>query len=100
VQVASPDDLFLYAKSASSLLEAGLDRPLEVAAAAAFCLLTATLLVLPLVALAVVGQERLLPLLERCKGWLFEKAELIVTAISLGLAGYLGWQGVEGLLLG
>jgi hypothetical protein len=100
VQVASPDDLFLYAKSAASLLEAGLNQPLEVAAAAAFCLLTATLMVLPLAALAVVGQERLVPVLERSKRWLFEKAELIVTTISLALAAYLGWQGIEGLLLG
>lgn len=100
LQVASPDDLFLYARSAASVLEAGLDRPLEVAATAVFCLLTAALLVLPLAALALLGQERLVPVLERSKRWLFEKAELFVGAISLALAGYLGWQGVEGLLLG
>ncbi|WP_216902677.1 GAP family protein [Synechococcus sp. CCY 9618] len=100
VQVASPDDLFLYAKTAASLLEAGLNRPLEVASAGVFCLLTGTLLVLPLTALAVVGQERLLPLLQGSKAWLFDRAGIIVATISIGLAGYLGWQGIEGLQLG
>jgi hypothetical protein len=100
VQLASPDDLFLYAKTAASLLEAGLSRPLEVVSAGVFCLLTATLLVLPLAALAVVGQERLLPVLERARLWLFGNAESIVATISMGLAAYLGWQGIEGLRMG
>ncbi len=97
VQLASPDDLFLYARTAASLLEAGLNRSLEVVSTGVFCLLTGTMLVVPLAALAVVGQERLTPVLQAGKGWLFENAELIVAAISIGLAAYLGWQGIEGL---
>jgi hypothetical protein len=100
VQVASPDDLFLYARTAASLLEAGLNRPLEVVSTVLFCLVTGTLLVLPLAGLAVVGQERLLPVLNAAKTWLFGNAEPIVASISIGLAVYLGWQGVEGLRVG
>ncbi|KEF41791.1 MAG: cytochrome C biosynthesis protein [Cyanobium sp. CACIAM 14] len=100
LQVSSPDDLFLYTRTAASLLEAGLDQPLEVVSAAVFCLITASLLALPLAGLAVVGQERLLPVLQAGKVWLFLNAELLVAVISLGLATYLGWQGIEGLRMG
>ncbi|MDM7953585.1 MAG: GAP family protein [Cyanobium sp. CZS 25K] len=100
VQVSSPDDLFLYAKTAASLLEAGLSRPLEVVSTAFFTLFTGILLLLPLAGLLLVGQERLVPVLQTGKGWLFANAELIVAAICIGLAAYLGWQGVEGLRVG
>jgi hypothetical protein len=100
VQVASPDDLFLYARTAASLLEAGLSRSREVLTTAAFSLFSGTLLLLPLAGLVVVGQERLLPVLQAGKLWLFENAEGIVAAICFALAVYLGWQGVEGLRAG
>ena len=100
VQVASPDDLFLYARTAASLLEAGLSRSREVLTTAAFSLFSGTLLLLPLAGLVVVGQERLLPVLQAGKLWLFENAEGIVAAICLALSVYLGWQGVEGLRAG
>ena len=100
VQVSIPDDLFLYAKSAASLLEAGLSWPREVITTAVFSLCTGTLLLLPLGGLALVGQERLLPVLQAGKGWLFHNAELIVAVLCMGLAGYLGWQGICGLRAG
>ena len=100
IQVSSPDDLFLYAKSAASLLEAGLGGTRELITTGVFSLFTGTLLLLPLAGLALVGQERLLPLLQAGKAWLFANAELIVAAICFGLAAYLGWQGIEGLRAG
>lgn len=99
LQVASPDDLFLFAKSAASLLEAGLNRSQELLATAVFSLVSSVLLLLPLLTLLVLGQERVLPLLRRGKEWLFARGDLLVGLVSVALAGYLGWQGVEGLNL-
>ena len=99
LQVASPDDLFLFAKTATSLLAAGLDRGTEVLATAVFSLVSASLLLTPLLALLLVGPERILPLLERGKQWLFAKGDLLVGLVSVALALYLGWQGIEGLQL-
>ena len=67
--------------------------------AALFCLVSA-LLLLPLLALALAGSDRVLPLLEAGKRWLFSRGDLMVAGVSLPLAGYLGWQGIEGLQLG
>jgi len=99
LQVASPDDLFLFAKSASSLLSAGLGRGQELLATGVFSLVSASLLLLPLMALLLAGPERMLPLLERGKQWLFAKGDLLVGLVSVALAVYLGWQGIEGLRL-
>ena len=49
--------------------------------------------------LLLVGPERILPLLERGKQWLFAKGDLLVGLVSVALALYLGWQGIEGLQL-
>lgn len=100
LELASPDNLFLLAKAAGGLLAAGLGTGQEVIAAALFCLLSASLLLLPLLALPVAGSDRVLPLLEAGKGWLFSRGDLVVALVSLALAGYLGWQGIEGLQLG
>ena len=97
--MASPDDLFLFAKSASSLLSAGLGRGQELLATGIFSLVSASLLLLPLLALLLAGPERILPLLERGKQWLFAKGDLLVGLVSVALAVYLGWQGIEGLRL-
>jgi hypothetical protein len=99
LQVASPDDLFLFAKTATSLLAAGLGRGTEVLATAVFSLVSASLLLTPLLALLLVGPERILPLLELGKQWLFAKGDLLVGLVSVALALYLGWQGIEGLRL-
>ena len=97
LELASPDDLFLLAKAAGSLLEAGLSTTQEVLDAALFCLLSGLLLLLPLLTLMLGGHERVLPLLEGGRRWLFSRGDLVVGLLSLALAGYLGWQGIEGL---
>lgn len=99
LQLASPDDLFLLAKTAGSLLEAHLGPGPELLATAVFCLMSAVLLLLPLLALLLLGPQRVLPVLRRGKDWLYARGDLLVGLVSLGLAAYLGWQGVEGLIL-
>ena len=100
VQVVSPDDLFLYAKASGNLLAAGLDRSREWLVGGFFTLSTALLLLVPLLALAVLGRERVIPGLEGGKSWLLRNADPLVGLVSLALAVYLGWQGIEGLRLG
>jgi hypothetical protein len=100
LEVASPDDLFLFAKTAGSLLAADLDQGQEVLATGVFSLVSASLLLTPLLALALAGPERVVPLLERGKQWMFAKGDLLVGLVSVALAGYLGWQGIQGLQLG
>lgn len=99
IQVISPDDIFLYAKTGGSLLAAGFNRPEELVAVLLFCLASGLLLLVPLSALLVVGQERLQPWLERGKAWLYARADTLVGVVSLALAVYLGVQGVQGLRL-
>ena len=99
LEVASPDDLFLFAKTAGSLLAANLGRGSEVLATGVFSLVSASLLLTPLLALLLAGPKRILPLLERGKQWLFAKGDLLVGVVSVALAVYLGWQGIEGLRL-
>jgi len=99
LQVASPDDLFLFAKTAGSLLAAGLGRGAEVLVTGMFSLVSASLLLTPLLALLLAGPERVLPLLERGKQWLFARGDLLVGLVSVALALYLGWEGIEGLRL-
>lgn len=99
IQVISPDDVFLYAKAGGSLLAAGFGRPEEVVAVLLFCLATGLLLLVPLAALLLLGQERLQPWLERGKAWLYARADTLVGLVSLALAVYLGAQGIEGLRL-
>ena len=100
LELASPDDLFLLARTAGSLLEAGLGRTGELTGAALFTLASTALLLLPLLALLLLGQERMLPRLRSGQQWLFNRGDLLVALVSLGLAGYLGWQGIAGLRLG
>jgi hypothetical protein len=100
VQVVSPDDLFLYAKASGNLLAAGLNRSREWFVGGVFTISTALLLLVPLLALALLGQERVIPSLERGKSWLLRNADPLVGLVSLALAVYLGWQGIEGLRLG
>ncbi|MEI8250975.1 MAG: GAP family protein [Synechococcus sp. ELA057] len=99
IQVISPDDLFLYAKAGGSLLAAGLGEPQELVGTLLFALATTTLLLIPLAALLLLGQEKLQPWLLSGKQWLFSRADTLVALVSLGLAVYLGAQGVEGLRL-
>jgi hypothetical protein len=96
IELVSPDDLFLFAKAASALLASGLSRPQEALCAAAFTVASSLALLLPFLAV-LVGREQVLPLLERGKLLLFARGDLLVGALSLVLAGYLGWQGIEGI---
>lgn len=85
LEVISPDDLFLFAKTASALLAAGLNRLQEALYTAGFTVAASLALLIPFLAV-LIGRQRALPLL--------------VGGLSLVLAGYLGWQGIEGLQLG
>ena len=100
VQVVSPDDLFLYAKASGLLLASGLGRGSEWLVAGLFTLSTALLLLLPLLALLLLGRERVVPALQGGKTWLLHNADPLVGVVSLALAAYLGWQGIEGLRIG
>jgi hypothetical protein len=100
LEVARPDALFLFAKTAGSLLTAGLGTGTELLATGLFSLVSASLLLIPLLTLVLAGPERVLTLLERCKQWLFSQGDLLVGLVSVSLAVYLGWQGIEGLRLG
>jgi len=100
LELASPDDVFLLAKTAGSLLQAGLGLGGELLATAVFTLVSGLLLLLPLLALVALGAERMQPLLRGGKEWLFNRGDLLVGLVSIGLALYLGWQGVDGLRLG
>ncbi|MCT0229934.1 GAP family protein [Synechococcus sp. CS-1324] len=98
IEVISPDDLFLLAKGASALLAADLDRAQELLLAGAFTLAASLLLLLPFLAVALARQS-MLPLLQRGKQALYARGELVVGGLSLALAAYLAWQGIEGLRL-
>jgi hypothetical protein len=100
LELASPDDLFLLAKTAGNLLQAGLGWGGELLATTVFTLVSGILLLVPLLALLLLGAERVQPLLRSGKQWLFARGDLLVGLVSIGLALYLGWQGVEGLRLG
>jgi hypothetical protein len=100
LELASPDDVFLLAKTTGSVLQAGLGMGGELLATAVFSLVSSLLLLLPLLALLLLGAERVQPLLRAGKQWLFARGDLLVGLVSIGLALYLGWQGVEGLRLG
>ncbi|MEB3259058.1 MAG: GAP family protein [Cyanobacteriota bacterium] len=100
LQVAGPDDLFLYAKAAGALLRPGWDRLQDAALTLGFSGATSLLLLVPLLACAVAGQERLRPLLARLKGGVDRHGQALVGGICLALALLAGWQGVEGLRLG
>lgn len=100
LEVASPDDLFLFAKSAGSLLSAHLARLQELLITLGFSLLSAVLLLFPLLAVVLLGQERVLPTLQRGKQWLLARGDALVGVMGIAVALYLGWQGIQGLRLG
>jgi len=96
IEVISPDDLFLLAKGASALLAADLNRSQELLLASLFTLAASLVLLLPFLAVAL-ARQRVLPLLQRGKSALFARGERVVGGLSLALAAYLAWQGIEGL---
>ena len=98
LEVISPDDLFLFAKAASALLASGLSRGQEILCTLGFSLAASLALLLPFLAV-LLRQQQVLPLLSRGKQLLFNRGDLLVGGLSLVLAGYLGWQGIEGIRL-
>ena len=100
LEVASPDDLFLFTKSASTLLAAHLSRLSELLLTLGFSLASAVLLLVPLLAVLLLGQQRVLPVLQSGKQWLLDRGDALVGLMGLAVAVYLGWQGIEGLRLG
>lgn len=97
-EIASPDDIFLFAKSAALVLSANLPTPQELISTLAFTVGSSLLLLTPLIAV-IIGRDRVLPLLKKGKEILFAKGELVVASISLALGAYVGWQGISGLTL-
>lgn len=97
LQVADPEDLFLYAKAAGSLFKPEADRWLDLAWSVGFGAFTSLFLLIPLVACLVVGQVRMEPALERGKAWIDRYGQWLLGGICLLLAVLVGWQGLEGL---
>jgi hypothetical protein len=97
LQVAGPEDLFLYAKAAGALFQPGWHGLQDVVWSIAYGAVTSLLLLVPLLACVVVGQERLEPALAKLKGLLDRFGQPLVGAICLVLALVVGWQGLEGL---
>jgi hypothetical protein len=97
LQVAGPEDLFVYAKAAGTLFQHNWGWRDDVVWDLGFSGLTSLLLLLPLVACAVAGRERLKPLLGVLKGWLDRYGQLVVGGVCIALALLVGWQGIEGL---
>ena len=97
-EVASPDDLVLFAKSAGVVLAAQLPTWQELIGLLAFTIGGSLLMLTPLIAVAI-GREKVVPVLERGKEVLFARGELVLAAVSIGIGGYLGWQGISGLTL-
>ncbi|MEB3276830.1 MAG: GAP family protein [Cyanobacteriota bacterium] len=99
LEVASPDDLFLFAKSAGTLLAAHLDPLQELGLTLLFSLVSASLLLVPLLAVLLLGQQRVLPTLQQGKQWMLQRGDALVGVMGLAVAVYLGWQGIDGLRL-
>jgi len=99
LEVASPDDLFLFAKSAGTLLAAHLVPMQELGLTLLFSLVSAALLLVPLLAVVLLGQERVLPTLQQGKQWMLQRGDALVGVMGLAVAVYLGWQGIDGLRL-
>lgn len=97
LQVAGPEDLFLYAKAAGALFKPDWHRWQDLAWTLGFSALTSVLLLLPLLACVVVSKERLQPALAILKGWLDRYGQSLLGGICLLLALVVGWQGIEGL---
>lgn len=99
LQVAGPDDLFLFAKAAGALFKPNWTWVEDALWTLGFSGMTSLLLLVPLVACALAGQERLRPALAGMKEWLDRHGQRLVGGICIALALLVGWQGIEGLRL-
>ena len=93
-EVISPDDLWLFTKSAAVILTAQLPLKEEIAYSIA-----ATALLLVTFQGVLIGRQGVLPLLQRGKTSLLRRGEMVVGSLSFGLGTYLGWQWISGLML-
>ena len=97
-ELASPDDLLLFAKAAGVVLAADLPAGQELVGMLLFSAAASVLMLMPLMA-TVISREQVLPMLEQGKQLLFSHGDVAVGGMSLALGVYLGWQGVSGLML-
>jgi hypothetical protein len=100
LQVAGPEDLFVYAKAAGALFQPNWTWQEDVGWDLGFSGLTSLLLLLPLLACVIAGPERIHPFLAGLKGWLDRYGQVLLGGISILLALLVGWQGIEGLRAG
>jgi len=97
LQVAGPEDLFVYAKAAGALFHPSWDGLQDAVWSLAYGALTSLFLLVPLAACFVVGRERMEPALARMKSVVDRFGQPLLGAICLMLALVVGWQGLEGL---
>lgn len=97
IEVITPDDLLLFAKSASALLAAGLTIRTELLGSVIFTLSASLLLIVPLLAV-MISRNKVLPLLQQAKDLLYSRGEFVVAGVSMLLGSYLSWQGINGLI--
>ena len=88
----------LFAKSAAVILAAQLPLREEITCSVGFSAAASALLLIPFLAV-LIGRQQVLPLLQSGKTALLRRGELVVGSLSFGLGGYLGWQGISGLML-
>lgn len=100
LQIADPEDLFLYAKSAGTLFHPRSGWLKDLLLSFAYSLMTSLFLLLPFLACLLVGQERLEPALSGAKAWLDRNGQRLLGGICLVLAVMVGLQGLEGLQIG
>ena len=96
LEVISPDDLFLFAKSAARILAADLAWSQEFFGCLMFTLGSSLLLLVPVLAV-LMAREDVLPMLKTMKTLLIKQGERLLACVSLFLGLYLGWQGFQGL---
>jgi len=92
-QLLSPEDGFLYARALNQLKQAGIQGAERFGAITMLWLISSSLMILPLVLLGAMGAMRTGHFLEPIKRGLVDHGVELGAILSLGLAGYLGWQG-------
>jgi len=92
-QLLSPEDGFLYARALNQLRQAGIQGAERFGAITLLWLISSSLMILPLVLLGAMGALRTGPFLEPIQRRLVDHGPQFGAILSLGLAGYLGWQG-------
>ena len=100
LELASPDELLLLAKTAGLVLAASLKPVDEVSAVLLFSLISSLFLLVPLLGVLFVGESLATTGLKSARDLLYTKGQRLVGIASLAIAIYLGWQGIAGLQVG